>query len=160
MNRTLILSGVKPYSINNAYYKKTFTMTAECRVWRKTVIKALKSKENQQVMDEIRETFFSAIHGLVVKIRFGIPYSTYWTQKGDINSKSMDLSNVEKLLIDIICDERFYERGEIRNCNVNDKYILNLISEKTPSLLSTIVVELYIYERPTLSAFKLLHNLE
>lgn len=155
----LTLPGVKPYSLNSAYYKKTFNMTKECRDWRKTVIRALKAPENQSVMDSIRDIFVPDIHGVVAKINYGIVYTSYFTVKGDVSAKSMDLSNVEKLLIDIIFDERFFTRGEIRNCNINDKYILRLNSEKNPSLSSSIEVLLYVYPRTTLAEFKRLHNI-
>lgn len=159
-NYQLVLNGVVPFSTNSAYVRKTFNLNGECRLWRKTVIKALKMPQNQAVMDQVRDTFFSPVHGIVAHITFNLSYMTYFTLKGDVSAKSMDLSNIEKLLIDIIFDERFFERGEIRNCNINDKYILKLHSEKNPVLTSNIVVDLHVYERPSLSEFKRTHNLD
>jgi hypothetical protein len=156
----LILSGVRPYSINAAYYRGSFNMTQECRTWRKTVIKSLSQGVNQAELDTLRESFVAELHALVVKITFNLPHTTYFTLKGDINAKSMDLSNIEKLLIDIIMDERFFTRGEVRNANINDKYIIKLHSEKNPSLQASIMVDLYIVNRPQLSVFKALHSLD
>lgn len=132
MKWTLKLENCKPFSINNAYYKKSFTHTKECRQWRKTIIEALSTPENLYAMEALRDTFkVGGNHALNVTIIYGVHKEWFWTQKGDISRRSQDLSNVEKLLIDIIFDSRFYERGEIENLNIDDKYITVLHSEKT-----------------------------
>lgn len=143
MKNRISLDGCRPFSINNAYYKRTFTMTQECRIWRKTIIEAAKQPENLAIFEDVRNAFENAPKpaGLIVAISYGIRADYFFTKKGDVKRHSMDLSNVEKLLIDILFDPRFYERDELDNLNLDDKYIVKLYSEKIPKKEWTIKVE-------------------
>jgi len=136
------LPDCKPFSINMAYYKKTMTLTRECRAWRTTIFKALKHPENLEAMKNIREKFDPFKHGISVAISFGVKWSNFFTRSHTISKLSKDLTNVEKLLVDCIFDQKFYERGDIENLNIDDKHIIKLYSEKIPRDSWEIVVEL------------------
>lgn len=142
----LILNKVKPFSINNAYYKQTFTMTRECRQWRFTVIKALSSQNNLTEITKFRESFNPKLHGIALSLKFIIPHDWFYTQEGEVSLRSMDLSNVEKLLIDILFDKRFTERRELANLNINDKAIIHLDSQKHPGNSWKIIIEAKLIE--------------
>ena len=128
-----------PFSVNKAYYKKSFTRTKECREWGNDILFQLLDHHIQRDIERFRLAFakkkFSSVG---MHIQFHIPQSVFYTKKGDISRRSMDLSNVEKLLIDLIFDPRFCGRdlgdGELaKNLSMDDKLITKLISEKIPS---------------------------
>lgn len=138
----LVLYNCRPFSINNAFYKRTFNMTAICRKWRKTIIEALKKPANQEQLDYFRKNFNPARHGISIAISHTIPKSNFFTTKGEVSRRSMDLTNIEKLLVDIIFDSRFSERNEINNLAIDDKFIVKLYSEKIVGKMWKVVVEL------------------
>ena len=146
----LVLLDVVPFRVNKAYYKGSFNMTTECRLWRKTIVRALKQAGNQSVMDNFRDFYneWSDLYSVGISISFGIKSDRFFNNAGKISARSFDLTNIEKLLVDILFDERFFERKEIRNLNINDKYIVRLRSEKIPTNRSKIVVDLYLIETP------------
>lgn len=133
------LEDCRPFSINRAYYKNR-GITRECRLWRQTIISA--AKPHIPLFKEFRESFDPQINGIFIHITHHIPFHKFYTKKGDISIQSMDLTNVEKLLVDILFDARFYDRGELDNINLNDKYIVKLISEKVVDTEWGIDVEL------------------
>lgn len=128
-----------PFSVNKAYYKKSFTRTKECRAWGEDILEQLQDKTIQQDLEDFRIAFLEDdISAVGAHLVFHIPKSTFYTKKGDISRRSQDLSNVEKLLIDLIFDPRFAGReldsGLVcQNLSLDDKLITKLISEKVPS---------------------------
>lgn len=79
-----------------------------------------------------------------MRITYKIDEAHYFTKKGVISRRAMDLTNVEKPLVDLLFDPRFEERGEVINLCMDDKFITKLLSEKVPSKGWEIVIELEI----------------
>jgi hypothetical protein len=127
----LSLPGIPPFSINKAYYKTTFTKTRECRDWSTEVLLALSTAGNQAVMRAINQSWASNV-GIAVKFVFYIPKEIFFTKAGTISSKCHDLTNIEKLLLDLICDEK-KAVGNMRNLAINDKNVVHCISKKKPA---------------------------
>lgn len=131
-----------PFSINKAYYKRSFTRTKECREWGDSVLRQLQAATIQEDLQKFRIEFLSAPEASIgVRLRYFIPEEIFYTKKGDISRRSQDLSNVEKMLVDLIFDPRFcgreLSRGLIcQNLNLDDKLITKLVSEKLPTELS------------------------
>ena len=125
-----------PFSLNKAYYKRSFTRTADCRAWGDAILVQLQDDAIQAEFEALRASFETG-HSLHVNLVFFIPQSKFYTKKGDLSRRAQDLSNVEKLLIDLIFDPRFEGRfvdgQEISNLSMDDKYITLLVSEKVPT---------------------------
>jgi hypothetical protein len=132
-----------PFSINSAYYLKSYgkgsttkIRTKECRDWGDSVLMQLQAYRSE--IANFVKAFDETKDAISVKLVFNIPVKSFLTQKNMISLRSNDLSNVEKLLIDIIFDERFNNRSlnglDMFNFNINDKLIVNLNSTKQPTV--------------------------
>ena len=126
-----------PFSINKAYYKRSFTRTEQCRAWGDSVLAQLQAERIQADFEALRACCETR-HGLEAHLTFHIPAKLFYTKKGEISRRSQDLSNVEKMLIDLIFDERYCGRelddGQvINNLSLDDKLIVKLVSEKKPT---------------------------
>lgn len=125
-----------PFSLNKAYYKRSFTRTAACREWGDAILLQLQDDAIQAQFAALKASFETG-HSLHVNLVFHIPQCKFYTKKGDLSRRAQDLSNVEKLLIDLIFDPRFEGRfidgQEIFNLSMDDKYITLLVSEKVPT---------------------------
>ena len=137
----LVLDGCRPFSTNSAYYKNR-QLTRECRRWRQTIIEALSTTENLAAMRDFRESFDPSTQGISIALSFGMPENKLYKINKEISRLSMDLTNIEKLLVDVIFDPKFAERGEVDNLSLDDKYVIRLYSEKIARHNYKIVVEL------------------
>ena len=135
MKHKLILNGGKGFSINSAYYKKSFSKTVECRRWESQILAKLTTPGNREILRRLRESADIKKFGYGVYIKYEIPAKNFWNQKKTISRKSMDLSNVEKLLIDLIFGDDTVGIG------VDDTNIIQLVSEKHPSTTYRIIVQ-------------------
>jgi hypothetical protein len=126
------LSDTKPFSINKFYYKRSKTRTTQARKWGDDICKLLSGKEVQSAIEVCRSNFNPLIHHLEVSYNFHIPTDRFYTKEGKISRRSMDLTNIEKPLQDILFCGRFYERG-VLNFNIDDQYITTLTSRKMAS---------------------------
>lgn len=142
----MILKNCRPFSINSAYYKRTMTLTRECRAWRESIQMACCTKENLLYLHEFRDSFermrLLGPTGIYIAIEHRMPYGTFWTTKGEISRRSMDITNIEKLLVDVLFDPKFAERGDLDNLRIDDKYITEMVSKKSACDSYEIEVEL------------------
>ena len=117
-----------PFSINKAYYKNR-KRTRECREWGDDILLQLQSSKILSKLRKVKQWKAIELHLL-----YHYPKEKLYTKKGEISRRSMDLSNIEKLLIDLICDSRYNGRvlkdTVLENANVDDKLIVKLVSEK------------------------------
>lgn len=143
-----------PFSINSAYYKKSKVRTQKCRAWGDAIHAQISLPDvARQIVDfrtKIHEKSF--IHA---ELRFYYPSSKLYTQRGGISRLSMDLSNIEKMLIDLIFDKKY--TGRISDANLpietlcaDDKLLTRLVSEKivSPQDAYTTVIELSLFSLP------------
>ena len=129
----------KPFSINKAYYLKSFggkkatkVRTQECRDWGDQILIQLQSYTEQ--FESLRKAFKTSKHAISVNIIHYMPDHIMYNKKGEVSAFSQDLTNVEKMLVDLVFDARYNGRmvfdQEIKNLDINDKYIINLVSKK------------------------------
>lgn len=151
MNIKLILPDIKPFSVNNAYYRNR-KHNAQARKWRATVLKSLLPYKAD--FERLRAAFDPSKHSLFVSITVYYPSKKFFVQskptKGQLSAKTMDLTNTEKLLIDLIFHPKFssntwlkerkgqeirlYESlSELCNLAIDDRFISDLKSEKRPN---------------------------
>lgn len=126
------LPNTKPFSINKLYYARSKTRTQQARKWGDAICKLLSKPEIQSAIEVCRNNFNPLVHHLGVSYTFNIPKSHFYTKDGKISRRSMDLTNIEKALQDILFCGRFYERG-VENFNIDDQYITTLNSRKRMS---------------------------
>jgi Holliday junction resolvase RusA-like endonuclease len=120
-----------PFSLNKAYYKNR-QRTQECRKWGDKILSQLEAHSCD--FNNLHDHVMSQINNieLSVSLTFYLPKSKLYTKKGKVSRLSNDLSNIEKLLIDLIFDSRFHDRGH-PNLNLDDCLITELISRKQVS---------------------------
>jgi hypothetical protein len=139
-----LLLYAKPFSINSAYYLKSFgkksttkIRTKECREWGDDILSQLQKRLVE--LREFRTAFDEGNHALKIRITHYIPKAIYYTKngKGHISAATCDITNIEKLLVDLLFDARFNDRSigglNIENLNINDKFICHMVSRKIPS---------------------------
>jgi len=118
-----------PFSINKAYYRRG-NRTTEYREWTQNIHDQLDSFSDE--ITAFREAFAPTKHALSVRIIHFLPSSKLYTKSGKISRRSKDLSNVEKTLIDVLFDPRYFKRG-FSTLNLDDTFIVNLNSFKRES---------------------------
>lgn len=127
----------KPYSINQLYYgNRRHGKTREAQDWSLDVLYQLSQEQNKQILEQLRNSFNAKEHGFSVTLEFGVPEYEYYTKQGTISSKTVDLSNCEKAIIDLIFLPKHYgefSNGKAPNLNTDDKYIIELSSKKVPA---------------------------
>lgn len=86
--------------------------------------------------EKLRSKFDPIKHAYQVSFLWNYPASKFYTKKGDISSRTMDLSNIEKGLIDLIFLSKYFDKPNPQGCqnlNIDDRYINRLVSEKRAS---------------------------
>jgi len=134
-----------PFSINKMYYRKTFTRTENARNWGRIVCSSLNDAHAQQQMDKFREYFDENTMGIKISLTFYYPHDILFNKSGSISSRSQDQTNVEKPLVDLLFDPKYNNRpvpDGVRNLNLNDKIVTDLVSKKRPSNCYSIYVQL------------------
>ena len=122
------LEDIEPFSINNAYYRSG-VRTAAYRSWAERVWNQLLLTRNEAAIKE----FKGVDEPLMFLIVHTIP--NLLTVKGKISRQSKDLTNIEKTIVDVLCESRYVGRklrsGKIiDNLSLDDKNIVYLQSVK------------------------------
>ena len=130
MKRKLLIQQ-KPFSINAMSYRDKRYKTPEFEQWCSKILYALNNEKNQKALQDLRDYFDPNKHVYQVNLTFNYPHHILFTKASTISTKAHDLSNVEKPLIDLIFLPTFHKRTS--NLNIDDKYILDLISRKRAS---------------------------
>lgn len=134
--KTFVLN-VDPFSINKLHYRDGKIKTRDAREWECQVFHELSKQVPQDAMRELRELFDPVKHSYCVKLVCNLPEKKFFNKEGTISAKSMDLSNWEKPLIDLIFLDRYSEFAPpfgVLNLKTDDRYITSLISRKQPSV--------------------------
>ena len=130
-----------PFSINSAYYLKSFNnkkatkiRTQACRDWGDSILIQLQKYKDKLI--EMNKNFDEKCHAIKISLDFYIPEKKLYTKSGNVSALSSDITNIEKLLVDLIFDARFHGRalggGLVTNLNINDKFIVEMRSRKMP----------------------------
>lgn len=123
-----------PFSIN-AYYYKTRQRTRGARLWANDIFRQMDMFYDDIV--EFRDQFDVGIHGLEIDLKFYYPEELFFNKAGTISAKTMDLSNVEKPLIDLLTQSKYADRAipeGAENLRIDDRYIIALRSSKHPQI--------------------------
>lgn len=107
----------KPFSVNNYHYRDKRHKTAEARAWEEEIVSQLNElKELSAMADDWR------LNGGYFELELIATYPPhiFYTQTGEVSGKTIDVSNFEKPLQDLI----FKQMG------LNDKLVTKLTSSK------------------------------
>lgn len=101
--------------------------------WEVSAFFQLQKHEIQENITTLREQFDANKHSYEVTFTAYYPRNTYFTKQGRISSKTMDLSNFEKPLLDLIFLPKYHNSFFPYGCpnlNVDDKLVSKLTSSK------------------------------
>lgn len=112
----------KAFSVNAMSYRDSRFKTAEYKAWHSEVV-AYMNAHYAEVLNELNQEFNEWNVVYSVRIEFIYPPEVLFNANGGISSRSFDLSNCEKNIIDIV-----FRNGMA----VDDKHIVELISIKKP----------------------------
>lgn len=121
----------KPFSINAWTYSDKRHKTKEAREWTEQVLALL--EEHSKTLGEMASDFDKLGGCFRINITAIYPMHIFYNRDGAISSKTIDITNHEKVLQDIIF-------GQIMG--VNDKTVVQCISKKLPGPLYAIEVTL------------------
>ena len=124
-----------PFSVNRLYYANKFTRTREAREWGNKIFESLNEEYNQSQIKIFQKEFVKDRDVALIWLTYWQPKSKFFTKAGTVSRFSMDLTNVEKPLVDLLCDAKY----SIRECpegapnlRIDDKNIVNCNSYKLP----------------------------
>ena len=138
---------IKPFSINRMYYNNRAIKTTEAREWSCTVFDVLAQSENQEKLANLRDFFDKARHQISIELIAYYPEALYYTKKGDLSSRTFDISNWEKPLIDLIFLPKYMEQPVPYGCpnlNADDRYLTEMKSSKKPAEQHKIYIKIQI----------------
>ncbi len=121
----------KPFSVNAYHYRDKRHKTAEARAWEAQVLSLL--EEHEKSLLEIASDFNKIGGGFRVHFSAIYPPHIFYNKAGGISSKTIDITNFEKPLLDLIF-------GSIMG--VNDKTVVECKSHKLPGPFYAIEVTL------------------
>lgn len=121
----------KPFSINAWTYSDKRHKTKEAVLWTAQVNELL--EEHSKALGELAMDFDKFGGCFRIQYTFLFPNHIFYNRDGQISSKSMDLTNVEKSITDRIFNDCM---------GVNDKSIVEVRSQKLPGPLYAIEVTL------------------
>jgi len=108
----------KAFSVNKAYYATRKILTGDAKEWIQQV---------QHQLEEVKDLVdFAATHAetghgqIEMHLTFYYPKHQFFNGQGQISSKTYDLDNSLKLLIDVV----------FRHMDMNDKYITKIVATK------------------------------
>lgn len=153
MKHTFILPGLKPFSVN-ASYVRTFngvSKSSGASEFCSQIFNIMSRESESAKLKQLREAFDVDKHAWSCSIVAYYPHSEYFTKKSQVSSKTIDLSNGEKLIIDCFFLPKFHTEAfpqGAQNLNSDDRYIVDLSSKKRPAESRFIEVTIEIVDKP------------
>ena len=117
-------------SINKFYYNnKQHGIRTDAREWQCEILKVLARDSEKAKMLELRNAYVagSSIHLHIVS---KVPRAEYYTKSGAISAHTVDISNCEKNLIDIIMLKKNEGKCGATTLGIDDRFVTKMISEK------------------------------
>jgi hypothetical protein len=133
---------IKPYSINRYYYSDRQTKTAAARNWELQTLGFI--KEHAAAFKTMYGLFDESKHAFRVKLDAYYPSKEFMNKAGRVSARTMDLSNWEKPLLDLLFLPKY-----VGNLGIDDRFIVELKSTKQESPSKTthyVTVEIVMFE--------------
>jgi len=142
---------LEPFSINAVYYRDRRHKTQAYRDWELSIFQCLNAPDIQQQLSDLRKAYDENKHCFSVDFTFYFP--NLLNKSGKISSRVEDLSNVEKVLLDVLFLPKFHVQDfpfGCKNINADDKYVLSLTSKKKLGPKPGINVKVALVDYPVL----------
>ncbi len=126
-----MLIPIEPISINKVHCRDVRYYTVAFREFAANVLHHLNSPRNQKAIAGIQESFNPQENYFRVTMKSYYPREQMFTKADAISSKTQDVSNIEKPLIDVVFTKKFHGSDTVmkgKNINIDDKYIKALTS--------------------------------
>jgi hypothetical protein len=107
--------------------------TTKAREWTMQVLHALNEPSIKEALADLRKAFNIKKHTYGLDLTFNYPSQVFKNKAGLISSKTMDISNVEKPLIDLLFLQKYFDLESpngAENLNIDDKFLTELCSRK------------------------------
>lgn len=152
MIEQIFIHNLKPISINSVYGSigQGFYKTTSATEWTYQVFDALSTDENIDKFKRLRDYFDPNKHTYSIKLIATYPHAEFITKKGRISSRTIDITNWEKPLIDCIFLPKFFDSTPPYGCanlNMDDKFLTEMSSKKKAGDKYLIEIELEILTR-------------
>jgi hypothetical protein len=137
----IILLPFRAFSVNEQFCKdKKFGMRKDAKEFCYKVNWEL--QKYKDAFDKLRSEYNPKKHG--ISVSFTHNYKDFYTISGEISHKLLDLTNTEKLLMDLCIDKAHNGPAPYKspNLNLNDKSVIELISVKRPSTTDHVIIEI------------------
>lgn len=150
----IVILNLKPISINSVYGSigQGFYKTSSATEWTYQVFDSLSQPETLEKLKKLREAFDPNLHTYRIKLIATYPHSEFITKKGQISSRTIDITNWEKPLIDCIFLPKFFDSVPPYGCanlNIDDKFLTEMHSKKKAGDEYKIEIEIEILSRET-----------
>jgi len=109
--------------------------SVDARNWSQVIFNELNKPYNQQQLKLCREMIEGGCRGLRIDMVVYYPYGKFFTQTGEISARTLDETNWEKPLVDLIMLPKYYDRPcpyGVENLNIDDKIVTDVTSKKRP----------------------------
>jgi len=126
------------------YYRDGRVKKPEFRRWEESVATWMYDSGEGAKLSELGKTFNPLEQNVEVTVELRYPEQRFTNKAGIISSKTMDITNFEKPLVDMLFLERMSDTHVYPNFRHDDKFITKLVSTKVayassdPSLAVTI----------------------
>lgn len=137
---SILIPGVKPCSINKAYYARNKVLTKDAREYREAFLQCINNcTSNQDLMKAFKAAFDPKKHVLSTELTFFIPEDVFYTKAGEVSMRSGDVDNYIKLTNDFLMNDKYYddpyrlEKGDCYNIGVDDRFVTDTILKKRPA---------------------------
>lgn len=121
---------IAPFSINAMYSRDKRYKSALYRQWEMRFISQLRKKTAQAQIQKIREAYRP---GDTFAVKLTYHYHKFYNKQGMITAHVEDLSNTEKITLDLLFLPKYHVLPEpygAPNVNVDDRFITSLVSRK------------------------------
>ncbi len=119
---------IPPISINSFYTGNRQFKSTAAKQW---TIEALHQLNQEHILSKLkylREHFDSSKHTYGIELKFAYPRTKFLNKKGEISAKTIDITNGEKSIVDVLFLGKFFD--EFENLNCDDRFLTKMVSEK------------------------------
>lgn len=98
-----------------------------------SVFNALDTPEHINAMELLHSNFDASRHGFHIELTCFYPQEQFKAKAGNISSKTQDITNWEKPLVDLLfLDKYSFSQAPfgIQNIRIDDKFIVSMLSQK------------------------------
>ena len=142
----------EPLSVNAMTFRDKRFKSSKYKSWETKVLLSFTSEQSQEEFDKIRKMYQHGVHCFKVKLTAYYNTSSYFTKSGIVSNKTIDCSNWEKAIVDLLFLPKYHDLkppSGAPNINVDDRYIISLTSEKTYTEHSThMIAEIEVVPAP------------